>query len=148
MSGERRTAPCRMGVQAGSWAYCPGRDPRTLRDAYCCPQRTLVPRSSYAFPNTLSPAAQDSGGHENLGVSSGGFSQTGSQNSHTCIPGRLPSGSLWPRGDTTQWARKLSVRARPVLPLPHHLATGKLPGLCFLSYKMKNRTNPTSINAN
>lgn len=78
----------------------------------------------------------------------GGFSQTGSQNSHTCIPGRLPSGSLWPRGDTTQWARKLSVRARPVLPLPHHLATGKLPGLCFLSYKMKNRTNPTSINAN
>lgn len=44
-----------------SWAFCAGRDPRTLRDACCHPQRTLFPRSPDSPPNILSLSVQDAG---------------------------------------------------------------------------------------
>ena len=52
------------GCAGRSWAFCPDRDPRTLRDVCCHHQRTLFPRSPDSPPNTLSLSVQDAGGRE------------------------------------------------------------------------------------
>ena len=54
-------SPLQDGCAGRSWAFCPDRDPRTLRDACCHPQRTLFPRSPDSPPNTLSLSVQDAG---------------------------------------------------------------------------------------
>ena len=57
----------------------------------------------------------------------GGFSQTGSRESHTHThPKTLAFRSLCPGGDTTQWTRRLSIRVRPALPLTHCVAIPRI----------------------
>lgn len=57
-------SPLQDGCAGRSWAFCPGRDPRTLRDACCHPQRALFPRSPDSPPSTLCLSVQDAGGRK------------------------------------------------------------------------------------
>lgn len=115
-------------LQGGHAGRVLGSNLRTQKCSLSPPQRTVLP--------TLSLQLSGIQGTENLGVSSGRVSQTGSKDSHTLIPGQLPSDSLTPRGDTTQWAGQHSFKARPAPPFTY-LWLWEPTGLCFLFRQMK-----------
>lgn len=131
-TGHVSVPPLEDGGQFSAGRACrqgPGQPPQNSEKCSLSPpQRTVLP--------TLSLQLFGIQGTENLGVSSRRVSQTGSKDSHTLIPGQLPSDSLTPRGDTTQWAGQHSFKARPAPPFTY-LWLWEPTGLCFLFRQMK-----------